>query len=49
VLDRHLADNEYMAGTEYTIADMAIWPWYGLLAATTPILVPAPSCPRPST
>ncbi len=32
VLDRHLADNEYMAGTEYTIADMAIWPWYGLLA-----------------
>ncbi len=33
VLDRHLADNEYMAGTEYTIADMAIWPWYGLLAA----------------
>jgi len=33
VLDRHLADNEYMAGSEYTIADMAIWPWYGLLAA----------------
>jgi len=29
VLDRHLADNEYMAGDEYTIADMAIWPWYG--------------------
>jgi GST-like protein len=29
VLDRHLAENEYMAGTEYTIADMAIWPWYG--------------------
>lgn len=29
VLDRHLADNEYMAGNEYTIADMAIWPWYG--------------------
>ena len=29
VLDRRLADNEYMAGSEYTIADMAIWPWYG--------------------
>lgn len=29
VLDRHLADNKYMAGEEYTIADMAIWPWYG--------------------
>jgi GST-like protein len=32
VLDRHLADNEYMAGDEYSIADMAIWPWYGALA-----------------
>ena len=31
VLDRHLADHEYMAGSEYTIADMAIWPWYGAL------------------
>ncbi len=31
VLDRHLADNEYMCGDEYTIADMAIWPWYGAL------------------
>jgi GST-like protein len=29
VLDRRLADNEYVAGDEYTIADMAIWPWYG--------------------
>jgi GST-like protein len=29
VLDRHLADNEFMSGDEYTIADMAIWPWYG--------------------
>jgi GSH-dependent disulfide-bond oxidoreductase len=32
VLDRHLAHNAYMAGDEYSIADMAIWPWYGGLA-----------------
>ena len=31
VLDRHLASNEFMAGAEYTVADMAIWPWYGAL------------------
>lgn len=31
VLDRHLADNQYMTGDEYTIADIAIWPWYGVL------------------
>ncbi len=29
VLDRHLAENEYMAGNSYSIADIAIWPWYG--------------------
>lgn len=29
VLNRHLADNKYMVGDEYTIADIAIWPWYG--------------------
>ncbi len=29
VLDQHLAKNKYFAGSEYTIADMAIWPWYG--------------------
>jgi len=33
VLDRHLAEHRYMAGDEYTIADVAIWPWYGALAA----------------
>lgn len=31
VLDRHLAENEYMAGSDYSIADMAIFPWYGRL------------------
>ena len=29
VLDRQLAEHRYVAGDEYTIADMAIWPWYG--------------------
>ena len=32
VMNRHLADNEYFAGGDYSIADMAIWPWYGVLA-----------------
>ena len=32
VLDRHLAVHTYMAGDDYTIADMAIWPWYGALS-----------------
>ena len=35
VLDRQLADNEYVAGDEYTIADMAIWPWYGGVVTNT--------------
>ena len=32
VLDRRLADNEYLAGNEYTLADISVWPWYGALA-----------------
>jgi GST-like protein len=31
VLDRRLADHRYLAGDAYTIADMAVWPWYGQL------------------
>jgi len=33
VLDRRLAENEYLAGDEYSIADMAVWPWYGGLVS----------------
>lgn len=32
VLDRQLATHRFIAGDEYTIADIAIWPWYGALA-----------------
>ncbi len=32
VLDQHLAEREFMAGSDYSIADMAIWAWYGQLA-----------------
>jgi len=32
VLDRRLAESEYLAGDRYTIADIAVWPWYGGLA-----------------
>lgn len=32
VLDRHLATHEYVCGAEYTIADMAIYPWHGVMA-----------------
>ncbi len=33
VLDRRLAQSPYLAGKSYTIADMAVWPWYGALAS----------------
>jgi GST-like protein len=32
VLDRRLAETEYLAGAQYTVADIAVWPWYGGLA-----------------
>jgi GST-like protein len=32
VLDRRLAESAYLAGDDYTIADMAVWPWYGAMA-----------------
>jgi len=32
VLDRRLAETRYLAGDDYTIADIAVWPWYGTLA-----------------
>jgi len=32
VLDRRLAESTYLAGDDYTIADMAVWPWYGGMA-----------------
>jgi GST-like protein len=32
VLDRRLAETEFLGGADYTIADIAVWPWYGALA-----------------
>ena len=32
VLDRRLGESEYLAGSDYTLADIAVWPWYGALA-----------------
>ena len=34
VLDRNLASRPYLAGDHYTIADMATWPWYGILVTS---------------
>jgi len=31
VLDRHLSEHDYICGGEFSIADIAIWPWYGRL------------------
>ncbi|MDR3526910.1 MAG: glutathione-dependent disulfide-bond oxidoreductase [Rhizomicrobium sp.] len=35
VLDKQLAEHEFIAGSDYTVADIAIWPWYGALAKGT--------------
>lgn len=35
VLDKHLANKDYLCGDEYTIADIAIWPWYGAVVLNT--------------
>ncbi|MEE9322474.1 MAG: glutathione-dependent disulfide-bond oxidoreductase [Granulosicoccus sp.] len=35
VLDRHLAENEFLCADDYSIADIAIWPWYGALVLNT--------------
>ncbi len=50
VLERQLAVTEYIAGNEYTIADMAIWPWYGghLALVRRPSEGPALRCGRVS-
>ena len=35
VLDRRLADNEFVVGNQYTVADIALWPWFGALVKGT--------------
>ncbi|MEM1314945.1 MAG: glutathione-dependent disulfide-bond oxidoreductase [Pseudomonadota bacterium] len=50
VLDKRLADNEFLVGGDYTIADMAVWPWYGSLVMngvyTAAEFIDAPSYPN---
>ena len=47
VLDRQLADNQFIAADDYTIADMAIWPWYGNgMVTASPTTTRARSCRR---
>lgn len=46
VLDRRLADNEYVAGENYSIADMAIWPWASLWQGQQQTLADKPNLDR---
>ena len=46
VLDKRLADNEFLVGDQYTIADMAAWPWYGGLVKFDHTAAPNSSRPR---
>ena len=46
VLNRRLADNEYVAGAEYSVADIAMWPWYGGVALGRTYKAPATSSLR---
>ena len=46
VLNRRLAESEYVAGADYSIADIAIWPWYGGVALGRTIQAPTSSSRR---
>jgi glutathione S-transferase len=41
VLDKRLADNEYLAGDVYTISDIAAWPWFAGLASSGSTALPS--------
>ena len=45
-LNRRLAENEYVAGQDYSIADIAIWPWYGGSRSAAATKAPTYSSPR---